>query len=303
MENLPDNVHIKGGRYYYVTQVSGKREWIPLTRVDEGEAEFYIALGRVKRYGRETLSDIFDQYLTSGICSLAPGTQKSYRGYIRRTLRPVFGEMLPDDVEPVDVAQYLELRKEQGAAVAANREKACLSSVYNFAMRKRLASRNPCKNVTRNRERPKNRYVRDDEYLEAFEGAEPYVQDLMAVIYLMGLRPNEARELKRSQITPKGIRWEESKTGRVKIVEWTSALQYFITRATSRCDSRYVLTNSLGGPWTQWGMSSAMRRIRRRVDGPTFTWHDLRAKAESDSEEGMGLLPLYKRVTRIKPVV
>ncbi len=303
MKNLPDNVQISHGRYFYIAQVKGKREWIPLTRVDEGEAEFYIALGRVKRYGRETLSDVFDQYLASGISVLAHSTQAVYRRYIAKTLRPVFGEMLPDDVEPVDVAQFLEIRKEQGAAVSANREKACLSSVYNFAMRKRLASRNPCKNVTRNRERPKNRYVRDDEYLKAFESAEPYVQDLMAVIYLMGLRPNEAMKLKRSQITPKGIRWEESKTGRVKIVEWTSALQYFITRATSRCDSRYVLTNSLGGPWTQWGMSSAMRRIRRRVDGPTWTWHDLRAKAESDSEEGMGLLPLYKRVTRIKPVV
>ena len=126
----------------------------------------------------------------------------------------------------------------------------------------------------------------------------------MAGIYLMGLRPGEAREMRREQITPNGIRWQESKTGKVKIVEWSSALQFFITRASSRSpDSPYVLTNSLGGRWTEWVMHSVLRRIRQRVDVERWTWHDLRAKAESDSAEGMGLLPLYKRHTRIKPVV
>jgi integrase len=260
--------------------------------------------------GSETLDDVFDQYIAKALPDLSPTTQRDYLGFINGrkagdtgVLRLVFGESLPDDIEPTHIAQFLRMRAENGAAVTGNRERSCLSSVFNFAMRMGLASRNPCHGVKRNPEKPKTRYVRNDEYLAAFEAAEEYVQDLMAVIYLMGLRPNEARSLKRQQITPKGIRWEESKTGKVKIISWTPALQFFITRACSRCESDYVLTNSLGRRWTEWGMHSALRRIRARVDGPTWTWHDLRAKAESDSAEGMGLLPLYKRAVRIKPVV
>ncbi len=305
MKHLPDKVHIKHGRYYYVVVEDGKRKWVALTRVSEGESAFYIQLGKIKRHGVETLSDIFDLYLSSprGILRYAESTQKMYRRYIRTSLRPVFGSLRPGEVDQCDIYEFLDTRAEMGAPIVANREKSCLTSVYNFAMRKRLARSNPCHGVERNDETPKDRYVRDDEFLRAFEGAAEFVQDLMAVIYLMGLRPNEARKLKKNQLLPNGIRWEESKTGQVKIVEWTPAVQYFITRACSRFpESDYVLNNSLGARWGEWAMHSALRRIRRRVDGPTWTWHDLRAKAESDSLEGMGLLPLYKRVKRIKPV-
>lgn len=309
MKRLPDNVHIKHGRYYYVYQESGKRKWVPLTRVDQGDVALYTQYAKVLRTGAETMNDIFDLYIAKAIPDLALTTQRDYLGFINgRTdddtgvLRQVFGDMLPDETEPTHIAQFLELRKEQGAPVTGNRERSCLSSIFNFAMRKGLATRNPCHGVARNTEKAKDRYVRNDEYLAAFEAAEPYVQDLMAGIYLAALRPIEARELNRNQLTPNGIRWEESKTGKVNLIEWTPALQFFVTRAVSRCDSHWVFTNSLGGKWTEWGMHSALRRLRGRVDGPRWTWHDLRAKAESDSKEGMGLLPLYKRVRRIKPV-
>lgn len=303
MKHLPDNVHIKHGRYYYVTIQDGKRKWVKLTRISEGDAALYMAYAKLIRRGDGTISDIMDRYIANGMSHLSERTVKDYLGYITKNLRPVFGDSMPEDIESADIYEYLDIRAEAGAPIVANREAACLSAIFNYAIRRRLARYNPCHGVKRHKEKSKDRYVRHDEYLAAFEAAEDYVQDIMAGIYLMGLRPKEAREMRRDQITPKGIRWQESKTGKVKIIDWSPALQFFITRATSRCQSEYVFTNSLGGQWTQWGMHSALRRIRSRVDGPTWTWHDLRAKAESDSEEGMGLLPLYKRVTRIKPVV
>jgi hypothetical protein len=300
---LPDNVHIKHGRYYFVGQYEGKRRWVALTRVSEGDAALYAAYAKLLRANTGTISAIMDRYIANGMEDLSERTKRDYRAYIKRNLRGVFGESMPSDIDSADIYEYLERRKADGAPIVANREVACLSSIFNYAIRRRLAKYNPCLGVQRNKEKPKNRYVRDDEFLKGFEAAEDYVQDLMAGIYLMGLRPGEARRLLRTQITPKGIRWEESKTGNIKIIEWSHALQFFVTRATSRCESAYIFTNSRGMKWTEWGMHSALRRIRARVDGPTWTWHDLRAKAESDSEEGMGMLQLYKRMTRIKPVV
>ena len=68
-----------------------------------------------------------------------------------------------------------------------------------------------------------------------FNPAPVQIQDLMAGMYLMELRPTEARELLQSQITPHGVQFGEAKdTGKIKLVEWSPALQYFLTRATSR---------------------------------------------------------------------
>lgn len=304
MKHLPDRVHIKHGAYYYVAVVDGKRKWRHLCRVSDGEAKLYVEYAKAIRGTPSTMTAIFDQYIGSGMTDLADGTKAGYLGYIRRSLRPVFGELEPEDIEAADIYEFLDIRREQGAKIVANREIACLSSVFNFAIRRRLARYNPRLGVARNKEIPKSRYIRHDEFLASFEAAEDYVQDLMAGIYLMGLRPGEARNLLKSQITPNGIRWEESKTGKIKLIEWSSALQFFITRACSRTpESPYIFSNSLGGRWTEWAMHSALRRLRSRVDGERWTWHDLRAKAESDSEKGMGMLPLYKRMSRIKPVV
>jgi len=304
LKHLPDKVHIKHGSYHHVSVVDGKRKWTKLCRVSDGEAQLYVEYAKILRYGHPNISDLFDEFLGKGMTDLAERTKQDYINYINKRLRPVFGELQPSDIDTGDIYEYLDFRKEQGAPIVANREIACFSSIFNYAVRRRKARFNPCLGVKRNPEKPKERYVEHDEFLESFEAAEEYTQDLMAGIYLMGMRPNEARELKKNQLTPNGVRWKESKTGKLKIVEWSPALQFFITKACSRSpDSPYVFTNSLGKPWTQWGMHSALRRIRRRVDGETWTWHDLRAKAESDHSEGMGLLPLYKRAHRIKPVV
>ena len=109
--------------------------------------------------------------------------------------------------------------------------------------------------------------------------------------------------MKRYQITPDGVRFQESKTGKVRLIEWSPALQFFLTRATSRAPmSPYVFTNSQGDKWTKWAMASVLRRLRRKIGGESWTWHDLRAKAESDHKDGLGLLPLYKRAKRVRPV-
>jgi hypothetical protein len=49
-------------------------------------------------------------------------------------------------------------------------------------------------------------------------------------------------------------------------------------------------------------VQSQVRRVRERLGKHNWTLHDIRAKAESDHSEGLGLLPLYRRVHRITPV-
>jgi site-specific recombinase XerD len=297
-------VFIKHGSYHIDLgrDDKGKRRSKKLSRLADGESALFAALAQVTRPKATTVSDLLDSFMIHGLKELAPTTQESYRGYIERQLKPVFGEMSPDDIEPVHVAQYLERRKEK-AHVGANKEMGCLASAFQYGMRNGLCNGNPCRGVRRNRTRPKDRYVRHEEFRKSFDASSDHVQDLMAGIYLMGLRPTEARELRRQQITPEGVRFQESKTGKVRLIEWSPALQFFLTRATSRFpESPFVFTNSQGDKWTKWAMASVLRRMRRQVGGDSWTWHDLRAKAESDHKEGLGLLPLYNRAKRVRPV-
>jgi integrase len=232
---------------------------------------------------------------------LAPATQRDYLGYINRHLRAVFGETVPGDVHSGHIARYLQNRLDAGSGVVANREIACLSSVYNFGMRRGDCIHNPCRGVKRNTQKPRTRYVRDDEFLKAFEAASEPFQDFLASLYLTGFREQDLRSLRRNQLTPNGIRIEEAKTGKLRIVSWSESLRFFILRACSRVDGQFVFTNSHGKPWGQWAVQSVVRRLKGKI-GHDWTLHDIRAKAESDHSEGLGLLPLYKRSTRVKPV-
>lgn len=191
--------------------------------------------------------------------------------------------------------------------MVANREVACLSSVYNFGMRAGDCMTNPCKGVRRNQQTPRTRYIEHDEFRKVFDAvAEPF-QDFLAALYLTGLRQQDIRSMKRSQITPQGIRVIPGKTikssGKALLISMTDALRYFIIRAQTRAPSSiYVFTNENGDPWGVWAIQSQVRRVRERIGRHDWTLHDVRAKAESDHSEGLGLLPLYRRVQRITPV-
>jgi integrase len=310
LSTLPQKVRVKNGSYYYDCgrDEHGVRHWKKLSRISAGEHELYKALAKITRGGVATLNDLFDKYLGSEkFKALAPATQRDYLGYIKRTLRPVFGDCEPDEVTSGHVAQFLQRRFDGGAGVVANREMACLSSVYNLGLRTDDAKFNPCHGVSRNTERPRTRYVEHDEFRKVFDAVSEPFQDFLAALYLTGLRQQDIRAMKRSQITPQGLRVTHRKTvgttGKTVLVEMSEALRYFIIRAQTRAPSSvYVFTNENGDPWGAWAIQSQVRRVRDRIGRHDWTLHDVRAKAESDHETGLGLLPLYRRVQRVKPV-
>jgi len=292
--------------YDFGRDESGRRKSARLVRFDEGEAALYKALAKIISPTAPTIRDLLTSFKLHGMGELAPRTQLDYCNYIDRQLAATFGDMEPDDLETVHCAKYLKLRKQQDAAQSGNKEMACLSSAFQYGLSEGLCSRNPCRGIRRNKAKARTRYVRDDEFLLYLDAAPDHLQDLLAGIYLMELRPHEARDLRTSAITPKGVHIEQSKTEKLKVIEWAPALQFFLTRATSRFPGApYVFTNSLGDKWTEGAMHSAMRTVRQTLPegSPRFTFHDLRAKGESDhTEGGHGLLALYKRAHIVKAV-
>jgi integrase len=307
---LPPKVRVKNGSYHYDCgrDETGKRRWKKLSRIQDGDHELYRTLAIYTSPRVRRLDDLFTRFLGSETFrQLAPATQRDYAGYIVRSLRPVFGGCEPDWVTAGHVSQFLQRRLEAGSGVVANREIACLSSVYNFGMRHGDCHANPCRGVRRNQQTPRTRYVEHDEFLKVFNSVTEPFQDFLAALYLTGLRQGDVRAMQRSQITPQGLRVTHRKTigttGKTVLIAMTDALRFFIIRAQTRApSSTYVFTNENGDPWGVWAIQSQVRRVRERIGRHDWTLHDVRAKAESDHATGLGLLPLYRRVQRVTPV-
>ena len=295
---LPQKVHIKNGRYYYVHQ----NKWHKLSRVDEGSPALYRALQQFTVERPATYGQVMIRYIAEALPELKPASQPEYERIIAVRLQHHFGSMILGTLKPTHIAQYLEMRKREGAPVGGNRERAVLGSVCGWAMRFGWLDANPCHGVRRNREMPSKRYVTDADFRTAFDRAGDPLQDLLAVALLTGLRQTDLRTLRKSAVTREGIELRQSKDGKLRLIEWSDALRYFVKRAQERSKGEFLFVGPWGRPWSVSGLQSAMKRL-----GPGFRFRDIRAKAASDAKHNVlghdaQMLVRYVRAQRLKPV-
>lgn len=317
---IPKGIHVKNGRYYRVH----RHKWIGLTRVDDGLRALRAALLETPLEAEpRTIGELLSRYLAEA--EITERTRDEYRRICEARLLHHFGRMPIVALTQVHVAKYLEKRKRDGHGVMGNRERAVLSSAYQFGLRKGWAQWNPCQGVRRNKERPRKRYVENAEFLTAFEAAPEPLQDFLAIGLLGGVRQGDLRKIKRSDLTPEGIIVVEGKTelttGKTRLIEWSDALRFFARRALDRQErvaargadskkhrrarpaSEFLLTNKFNEPWTESAIQSALKRLPRS----DWHFHDLRAKAASDAGHnilghGAQMLGVYIRHQKVAPL-
>ncbi len=193
------------GYYYNGRDDSGRRVEIPLgtNRVDALRkwAEFEAAPVPVEA---GTMRAVFDRYEREILQEKALKTQASNRLELAR-LRSVFNSAPVDAITPQHIAQYRDARMtkartlkngtvipERRATVAANRELALFSTIYNKAREwGYTAKTNPCTGVAKNKETPRDFYANDAVWGAVRHCAQPELQDLMDLAYLSGQRPGD----------------------------------------------------------------------------------------------------------------
>lgn len=265
----------KHGRYYVVRA----NKWLPLTRVDQGEVALLEAYYELTKADPHNMAGVLLSFVKNGMTKLRAPTQKDYRRIVITRLIPFCGHMPRNALKPSHVAQYLDQRETEGAPVAGNRERAALSSACNYGMRKGFLEFNPCHGVRRNTERPSKVYVTDEALTAAIDRAPECVQDLLAVAYLAGIRQTDLRLMRPAAIQGGRLKFIESKTGKPADYEITPTLRFFIDRARAR-GGEFLFTSPRGLPWSEWGLQSAMRRLK-----PGFQFRQLRPKAQTDAPE------------------
>lgn len=290
----------KDGRYYKIV----KNKWHALTRIDEGINALLRCLEDFDPFRPGTIRELIAMYRALGMVELKSATVVDYERILLR-LEHHFGHMQIESLKPNQVAHFLERRKKAGkGGVRANREMAVLAAAYNFGMRNLYCEYNPCKGIARNKERPKKGVVSNEAFLDVFNRANEAFQDLIAADYLSAVRQTDIIAWSRTKhMTAAGIDYVQSKTRKPHLVEWSSALRYFVERAIARQpEVDLIFTNTEGEPWTVSAISSQLARLKS-----PWCFKDLRAKAQTDSAHsvlghGAALEAVYRKKLVTQPV-
>ena len=316
--DLPQRMYFKNGAYFYVTR---ENKWIRLS-ADLGEAKRkWVEIEAPCQLALQGMMAVFNRYAVEVLPTKALRTRQDQLRQIV-LLEAAFGDFRPDEIKPVHVGQYLDYRASKGAAVCGNREKALLSHIFTMAMRWGIVETNPCRSVIRNRERPRDRYVSDDELsrflifcrklkhgmLSTREDEKPrateknYTQPLNTgmtvaaateIAYLSAQRRQDVLKLMLENIRPDGLLVQQLKTRNSRpvtvLIQWKPELKAAIDKALALPrpkDSQYLFVSSrTRKPYTDLGFNAIVQKIMRaweKEGNERFHFHDLRAKGATD---------------------
>jgi integrase len=221
--------------------------------------------------------------------------------------------VLPTDIEPNQVQDYLAIGAAAGHPVRANRQKSCLSSCMSWLIRSGRVDGlviNPClraSGVKRNSESKRERYVTHDEYREVFSQAPAQVQAMMELTYRTLQRPESdilgwtvANRPKKDgkhilRVTQAKVKGTTSRTVDIAL---SPVLDALLTRLVGEvptigrrliCASRGKFKNK---PYTYDGLSAMLKRAIKKANEartkagiekmPSFGFRDLKGKGATD---------------------
>jgi len=285
--HLPPNIYIRRGSYQLRYRNGHAVTFISLdTALQAWAGEYGDVVG-------ETLHHVILSYRAKILPQKAPSTQKEYGKALDR-LDAVFGPNRVKDIRPTHVYQYQAARSQQGASVIVNRDIATLSGVFNHAVELGHIDFNPCRQVRRRPEKPRTRYVTDEELAIVYALASEWMKRAIRMACLTGIRLGDLCRIGPENITDDGFLYQQGKTGRRMLIEWVDGLQ----------------EAAQSPPVSYEGFTSAWQRLMKKalLNGlhESFRFHDLRAKAGSEALDwrilGHTERSTFERIYNRKPI-
>ena len=278
---------------YYFRPPDGQRQWVPLgPHLREALARYSQLLcdapeaQQTPEARSMTFGELAAVYVVRELPRKAPASQRG-NWVDLSNLRPVFDAVALDDISPVDIRAYLDLRGVV-TEVRANREIALFSHMWNRAREwgfTQLA--NPCVGVRKFKERGRDIYVSDAELKAVWNAACWPVQDMLDIAYLLGQRPQDVYALTLDKIDEEIVSIKQLKTGRKIRIENEGELTQVLARIRSRARRpgvRALIVNERGDAFTP-GMFKKRFNKARNAAGVQFQLRDLRAKNATDTDD------------------
>lgn len=269
---------LKSGRIrYYYTGIPGKK--IPLG-ADLNEARLKWAKFENGEDDSSKFMAVSERWKKDELKKLAFRTQKSYSEHLVN-LQGAFKAFTLNDIQPVDVRQYLDRRSKK---VAANREVSLLSVIFNWARERGLTGNaNPCLGVKRNKERPRGRYVTDEEYDAAIAKAPAFLRDTMDLALLTGQRVSDVLKMTRQDMREGVLSVVQDKTLAKVGIRIEGDLKIVLERILARpraVSSVFLICDERGQRVSYWAINYAFTKL-----GVDWQFRDLRAKMVTDEPD------------------
>jgi integrase len=294
-QGLPPRVYLRSGSFYYVHRDTAK--WENLGK------DLAAARKKADHYNDPTgtfgtVAWWLDQFIIDFTQRVAAKeksqrTLDDYQGALV-PLKVFFGQMLPAEIGPHHVTEYLELGAKAGRAVRANRERACLSSCISWMLRNNHGALavNPfmrASGVQRNPESQRERYVTDAEYQAVYKLAPTQVKLMMELVFRTLQRP-EVDVLAwtpanvQAKAGAKVLRFRQSKTGRLMDIALTGAFGDLVQQAVGEVPQlKQPIVHTLqGAAYTYDGISSMLKRAQVKAKVESFGFRDLKGKGATD---------------------
>ena len=163
----------------------------------------------------ETVSDLAERFLTEHGVRLRPKTLLDYRRIIGRHVLPALGRHKVKSVTFTDIDR-LHRKISATAPVQANRCAAVCSKMFALAVRWRMCTDNPCKNITRNKEVGRERYLTEHEVARLLAALDGYRDQRVAAIFrlllLTGSRRGEVLSMRWEDVDVRAGIWRKPHT-------------------------------------------------------------------------------------------
>jgi integrase len=223
-----------------------------------------------------TFADAAKLYREQELPSKSVKTREEYNRQLK-VLCVAFGHVPLDDITPAHVRQYMRTR---GKPIAATREKALLSAVFNFARGEGLTTAaNPCAGV-RGKKAHRERYVTHEELSAVLDRADPTLAGFLELCYMTGQRPSDVLKMRRQDVQDGHLLVTQRKTGAKVRIAVVGALAAVLARlAEGPVASVWLVHDRRGQRFT---LSAMQRRFAKLSAG--WQIRDLRAKAASDAD-------------------
>ena len=200
---MPDRMIVKRNTYYYLQPKTGnKYKAIPLGPVLEDDRSYpeslSAALAKYEKLatqftGTETVGWLIYLWLENGMKGYEANTCADYRR-MSVIIGKYLGKLKISEIRPVHIADFID--KHYGDKPnSANKYKALLSNIFNYAIRRGMRDDNPGRSLEPLVEGKRRRYISDLELVLIVEAAIPMMKVLVQLAAMTGQRMGDLLRL------------------------------------------------------------------------------------------------------------
>jgi integrase len=253
-----------------------------------------------------TVAELCDRFEAEHLPRKAPSTAGEYRRSLRNHVRPFFGlHTKVGDVAFADIDRLHRRLTAEGKPFAANRTLALVSKMFSLAVRWGMRSDNPCRNIERNYEGKRRRYLSGDE-LERLtkalaEHPDKQAADIIRLLLLTGCRRGEALSMRWADVDLTNAVWSKpgstTKQRSDHIVPLSAPARQLLSDIAEQTGKRhalptFVFPSALSGSGHRTHVKRDWRQLCRAAGITGLRVHDLRHSFASQLASGGASLPL-----------